>query len=109
MKINFNLVFIGLIGVASALEVIADIFLKKWSIENNIILLVIGLMFYFIGTVFWAISLKHDFLSRAISIFTIFNFCAVVVVGLVVFKEDISLVNKIGIGIGIISVILIEI
>ncbi len=106
---NYNWAFMGLVLVAAALEVIADIFLKKWSLGNNTYLLIIGLSAYFIGTVFWAISLKYEFLSRAISIFTILNFCAVVIVGLLIFKEDISSINKIGIGIGIISIILIEI
>lgn len=99
----------GLVLAASVLEVIADIFLKNWTIGKNTYLLLIGLLLYFIGTVFWAISLKYDFLSRAISIFTILNFCAVIVVGLVVFKDEVSLINKIGIGLGIISIILIEI
>jgi multidrug transporter EmrE-like cation transporter len=106
---SYNVVFMGLVLAAATLEVVADIFLKKWSLGSSSYLLVVGLLFYFIGTIFWAVSLKYEFLSRAISIFTVFNFCAVVIVGLVIFKEDISLINKIGIGIGILSIILIEI
>jgi len=106
---SYNVVFMGLVLAAATLEVVADIFLKKWSLGNNSYLLVMGLLFYFIGTIFWAVSLKYEFLSRAISVFTVFNFCAVVIVGLVIFKEDISLINKIGIGMGILSIILIEI
>jgi multidrug transporter EmrE-like cation transporter len=106
---HYNWVFMGFVLTASALEVIADILLKTWAIGNNTCLLLIGLLAYFIGTVFWAISLKYEFLSRAISIFSILNFCTVVVAGLVIFKEDITLINKIGIGLGIISIILIEI
>lgn len=90
-------------------EVIADIFLKKWSIESRNILLGAGLFLYFIGTIFWAFTLKYEHLSKAVSVFTILNFALVVLVGVILFKEDLSLVNKIGIGLGIISVILIEV
>ncbi len=100
--------FFGLIGIAVALEVVADIFFKKWALENRNMLLFIGLVFYFVGTVFWAFSLRLEFLSKAISIFTVLNLIMVVLVGVLVFKEDLSLINKIGIGLGVVSVILME-
>lgn len=102
-------VFYGLILLAVAFEVIGDIFFKKWSVENKNVLPYAGLFIYFIGTIFWAISLKYEFLSRAISIFTILNLIVITLVGVLIFKEDLSLINKIGIGLGIASVILIEI
>lgn len=105
---SLKFIFLSLIILAVILEVIADIFLKKWALGNKNILLIIGLVIYFIGTVFWAVSLKYEFLSKAISIFTILNLIIVVLVGIIYFKEDLSLINKIGIIIGIISVILIE-
>lgn len=102
-------VFLGLLLLAVTLEVIADVLFKKWSIDGKNAALAIGLLLYFIGTIFWAVSLRHEFLTKAISIFTIINLIAVVLVGFLYFKEDISLTNKIGIVLGIISVILIEI
>lgn len=104
-----KILFLILIIIATIFEVIGDIFFKKWALENNRYLLLIGLVIYFIGTIIWAISLKFEFLSKAISIFTILNLILVVLVGILIFKEDISLVNKISILLGIISVILIEI
>ena len=62
-----------------------------------------------IGTVFWAVSLKYEFLSKAISVFAVLNLIVLVLVGVVLFKEDLSFINKIGIGLGVLSVILIEI
>ena len=105
---NFKLLFFGLLLLAVILEVGADILFKKWSLDKKNILLVIGLALYFIGTIFWAYSLRYDFLSKAVSIFTIVNLILVVLVGVFVFKEDLSLVNKIGIVLGIISVVLIQ-
>ena len=105
----FKYVFFALIILAVALEVIGDILFKKWSIESKNVLLAVGLLIYFIGTIFWAISLKYEMLSKAISVFTILNLIVIALVGVVMFKENLSLVNKIGIGLGILSIILVEI
>ncbi len=109
MALNPKIIFFGLVGLAVALEVVGDIFFKKWSIENKSILIYIGLAVYFIGTVFWAISLKYEVISKAISVFTVLNLIIVALVGLIYFKENISLLNKIGIGLGVVSVFLVEI
>ncbi len=97
-----------LILIAVVLEVIADIFLKRRALENKNVLLLIGLLIYFAGTIFWAISLKYDYLSRAISIFTVLNLIALVLVGVIIFKEDLSTMNKLGVLLGVVSIILIE-
>lgn len=103
---TFKLIFFGLIVLAVALEVVGDVLFKKWTIDNKNLLLYSGFLIYAISTIFWAISLKYDFLSKAISIFTILNLIVVVLVGVLYFKEDLSLLNKIGIGLGALSVIL---
>lgn len=108
-SISFKFLFFGLMALAVAFEVFADVLFKKWAIENKNILLAIGLLIYFVGTIFWAFSLKYEFLSKAISIFTVLNLIVVVLVGVIMFKENLSLVNKIGIGLAILSVILVEI
>lgn len=107
-QISSKLIFLFLIALAVGLEVFADIFFKKWSLENKQVVLYLGLVFYFVGTVFWAISLKYEYLSKAVSVFTIINLIAVVLVGIIYFKEDLSLINKVGILLGIISIALIE-
>jgi drug/metabolite transporter (DMT)-like permease len=101
-------IFFGLIVVAVALEVAADVLFRKWSIENKALLLGAGLILYFIGTLFWAFSLKHETLSKSIVVFTLLNLIAGVAVGLLYFKEELSLFQKAGIGIGFLSVALIE-
>ena len=108
-EIPLKFIFFGLIGLAVALEILGDIFFKKWSLENQNSLLVVGMIIYIIGTVFWAISLKYEYLSKAISVFTVLNLVVLTLVGVLYFKEDISLVNKAGIAFGILSVILVEI
>ena len=98
-----------LILLAVSLEIIADIIFKKWSIDNKNLLLYIGLLIYFIGTIFWAFSLKYEYLSRAISVFTVLNLLIVALVGIIYFKEDLSFINKIGIGLSVLAIILVEI
>ena len=90
------------------LEVVGDVFFKKWALGSQHFLLALGLLIYFIGTVFWAVSLKYEYLAKAISIFTVLNLIIVVLVGVLYFQENLSLANKIGIALGIASVILIE-
>jgi multidrug transporter EmrE-like cation transporter len=102
-------IFFGLIALAVALEVVGDIFFKKWSIDNKNILLYVGLLIYFVGTIFWAISLKYEPMSKAISVFTILNLVIIVFVGVIYFKENLSPINKVGIVLGILSIILIEV
>lgn len=102
-------IFFGLLLIAVLLEVAGDVLFKKWALGSRNLLLILGLLVYFIGTVFWAVSLKYEFLSKAISVFTIMNLILVVLVGVVLFKEDLTLLNKIGIILGIVSVVMIEI
>lgn len=106
---NEKIIFFILVTIATLIEVVADVFLKKWSISNKNALLVIGLIIYFVGTIFWAISLKHEVISKAISIFTIMNLILVVLAGVLMFNESLSSINKVGIALGVISIILIEI
>ncbi|MCR4322649.1 MAG: SMR family transporter [Candidatus Azambacteria bacterium] len=102
-------IFLFLITLAVALEVAADVLFKKWTLEHRSYLLVVGLVIYMVGTTSWAYSLRYGDLSRAISIFAVLNLIILVLVGVLFFKEDLSLINKIGIAFGVISVILLEI
>ena len=104
-----KLIFFALIAIAVVLEVVGDVFFKKWALGSQHFLLALGLLIYFIGTVFWAVSLKYEYLAKAISIFTVLNLIIVVLVGVLYFQENLSLANKIGIALGIASVILIEV
>lgn len=107
--ISPKIIFLFLVVMAVILEVMGDIMIKKWTIDKTNFLLVIGAGVYFLGSIFWIISLKYEYLARAISVFTVLNLIVIVLAGIVIFKEDLSLVNKIGIFLGILGVILIEI
>ncbi len=100
--------FIVLLILGVSIEVIGDIFLKKWSMENKSIFGTIGIVLYIASTIAWAYSLKFGFLSKGVAIFTILNLVLVVIAGVFMFNEHLTLLNKIGIGLGIVSIILIE-
>ena len=106
---TIKVIFLVLILLATAFEVAGDIFFKKWTIGGKNVLLIAGFLIYTIGTVFWAISLKYDYLSKAITVLAVLNLIIVVLVGVLYFNESLSLINKIGIGLGILGVVLIEI
>ncbi len=100
--------FIIFISVAILFESFADVLFKFSHTESKQIFLWIGIVLYTIGTVIWAYSLKYEFLSKAISLFTILNLVVVTLAGVFIFKEELTLINKIGILLGIVSVFLIE-
>ena len=105
---NTQALFFILVVVAAGLEAFGDVILKKWALDGKNIVFAFGLLVYFASTVIWAYSLKYEFLSKAISVVTILNLIIVVLVGVLYFNEQLTLLNKLGILLGIVSVILIE-
>ena len=108
MALPSKWIFFGLVIVAVAFELIADLLFKKWAEENKLLLLGIGLALYLVGTLFWAYSLRDEQLSKAIVVFTLMNLIGGVLIGVLYFHEELTLLQKTGIGMGIVSVLLIE-
>lgn len=104
-----NYIFLELILGATILEIAGDIFFKYWAIKDKSIFLISGIIVYLIAIVIFALALKQDSLTKAISLLSIINFIFVLLVGLFFFKEDITLLQGLGIVFGVIGVILIEI
>lgn len=104
-----NFGFYGILLFAVVLEVVSDFYFKKWSVGHQTTALAIGLLNVIISSVIWAVSLEQSELSKATSIFTILNLVGVAVIGAVVFEESLSSINKIGLCLGVVSVVLVEI
>ncbi|TSC76858.1 MAG: Uncharacterized protein G01um101431_41 [Parcubacteria group bacterium Gr01-1014_31] len=100
--------FIALIAAAVILEVAGDVLFKQWSRTERTTLLVLGLGVYFAGSVFWAFSLRQEGLARAITVFTVANLAAAVLVGAYLFREELTLANRIGLALAFLSVLLME-
>lgn len=103
-----KVIFLLLLGAAVMFETVADVAFKFSHLQNKQLWLWLGVGLYTTGTIIWAFSLRYEYLSKAISIFTILNLVAVIAVGVLFFHEDLSLINKLGIGLGVISVILMQ-
>src|SRR3989344_3805136 len=101
-----RMIFFLLVGIAVVLEIAADIFFKKWALDNRQVLLILGLLLYAAGTVFWAYSLKYEYLSKAVVLFTLLNLIAITLAGVILFKEHLTALNKVGIALGILSIFL---
>ena len=105
---NPRIIFFTILLIAIFLEVIGDILFKKWALQSKTTMLIIGAILYFVGSMFWAVSLKYETLSKAGPTFMILNLILIVLSGIFIFKEDLSLTNKIGVILGVISIILIQ-
>jgi len=106
---NAKLLFWIFVILGVSLEIAGDIYFKKWVAEHRNLFLLVGFGIYALGAIFWALSLKYELLSRAISVFTVLNLIIIALVGVLFFDEKLSSVNKLGIGLGILSILLIEI
>ena len=103
-KIALVLVIIG-----ATLEIFADIFFKMWNDNGGNHLITIGIILYLMGTGCWVSSLKYETFTKSGVIFLLLNITLLSLAGLFFFKEDISAINKIGIILGIISIIMVEV
>lgn len=98
-----------LLLIASAIfESLGDLSFRYSALESRKFWLWAGVGLYMICTLIWAYTLKHEPISKAITIVNIINLILVILVGFFVFHESASLVNKIGIGLGVASVILMQ-
>lgn len=89
-------------------DILGDYFAKRWSMDNNTFTLALLMVFYAASGVFWGISLKHGELSKGTLIINLLNVMVIIGVGVGLFGEKLTLENKIGIGLGILSLYLIQ-
>ena len=87
---------------------IGDIVMKKWVLSNSLGTFILGLSIYLIGLVFLAFSFKFKNIAVASTIFVIFNVVTLSLVSFFYFKEVISPLQILGIFVGIIAIIVLE-
>ena len=103
-----KIIFLALMCLAVVSELVGDFFFKKWALGDGMFVLGFGLLMYFVGSVFWAFTLKHETLSQAIAVFVLLSLFGAVFVGAVFFHEDLSFLNKVGIFLAAVSIVLVE-
>lgn len=108
MAISPRNIGLALIIIGAAIEVFADIFFKIWNDKGGNHLIIAGAFLYLIGTGCWVASLKYETFTKSGVIFLLFNITLLSLTGLFFFKDDLSIINKIGILLGIVSIIMVE-
>lgn len=105
---RFFMVWILPLAILILFEAIADIFAKEWSLERrSIIYAILSLFAYLLANSSWLIALKHGSgLARGAIIFSVASALLAMVIGLVFYKEHMSIMQLIGATIGIISITL---
>jgi len=103
-----KIIFIVLIVFVACLEVGGDILFKKWSIDGRNGILVIGLLMYLLGAGIWAMSLRYEYLSKAIVAFVAINLIFDVLAGVLIFGDHLTIPQKAGIVLSLLAVIVTE-
>lgn len=103
-----TIVFLAFVSVAAIVESFADALFEKWSLVGKGYLLAGGLAIYFVSSIFWAWSLKYETLSKGIVMFNVVNILLGVIIGVLYFKEALTGLNMVGIGLGLLSVVLLS-
>ncbi|MAF50812.1 MAG: hypothetical protein CMH64_01850 [Nanoarchaeota archaeon] len=85
-----------------------DLVLAQWARENHLPFLFLGLFLNLIGIVFYANTLKLESIGIATAIFLGINILAVSLGSYFVFNETISLKNTLGMGLIVLSILMIE-
>ncbi len=92
------------------LEASADIVAKYFAITNKMYIAVGALLLYVVANIFWLIALKNGVsLATGAVIFSIASEVLAIFIGLLIYHEQISLMQGIGIILGIISLVLLVI
>lgn len=103
-----NNIFIVLILAVALLEIGGDILFKEWVIRNDALFIILGVILYMLATIVWAFSLKFQNLSRAVVIFAVLTLIVGVLVGVFIYKEDMTVLQIVGVICGLASIVLLE-
>lgn len=103
-----NIIGLILVFIGAVIEVFADIAFKWWNDRNEIHLIIVGVILYLTGTAFWVASLRYESFTKSGTVFLLLNIILLTMAGLLLFKDNISDINRLGIILGIISIIMIE-
>ncbi len=104
-----KVLFFILVITSVILETVGDIIFKKWSLAPHWLLFSLGMVVWMLSGVFWVYSMRFELLTKAGVIFTVLSLLCVVGVGVFYFKEELTWWNRIGLFMGLISIILLEI
>jgi len=89
-------------------EAIADIFSKEYSMRGTWQYWILAIVGYIIANAFWLFAIRRGSgLVRGAILFSVGSALVAILIGLIGYHEKISKIELVGIGMGIISIILI--
>ena len=89
-------------------EAVADILSKEWALHGNWLRWTAAILGYVTANVFWLFALKDGSgLARGSIIFSVASAIVGALLGLVLYKEYLSGLQVAGVGLGIVSLVLI--
>ena len=105
--------FYAYLAGAVLLEGTADLLFRRWGIAREMgggtwIVFLLSLCIYTAGAVCWGLSLQFRAVSRGIVAFAVLNVLMVAVAGVWLYGEHLSTTNRIGILLGVCSLVLVE-
>lgn len=88
-------------------ELVADIFAKQWSVSGRPHIWLVAIVAYCLANFFWLFALKNGVgLGRGAVMFSLVSEALAIIVGLYFFKEHITLMQGVGILLGVVSLVL---
>lgn len=107
-RMSTNAWFYTLLLLGTAFEIVGDLLFKRWVTVGRFSSLAWGLAIYLVGAALWAVSLRFGPLAKAAVVFAVANTLALSLSGLILFDERLGLGHVLGIGLGVLSVAVLE-
>ena len=97
-----------LIIVGGIILTCGDIIMKNWTITNSNLTFINGILVWLLGLVLLAFSFKYKDIAVASMIFVIANIITLAIVNWGYYNESLSLLKVVGILIGFVAVVILE-
>lgn len=89
-------------------ELVADVFAKEWSLKSNPWFWIGSLFSYVVANAFWLYAIKSGSgLARGATIFSVASAVLAIVVGLIIYKENVTTIQVLGMFFGLVAIVLI--
>ena len=95
-----------LVTLAAISVILGDVFAKYWSQNQRMLYYVLGLIFYLLSGFFYIPSLLKEGLVVTSTLWSLLGIIGFLVIGLVFFKEPLTLLQGIGVAFGAVSLII---
>ncbi len=92
--------------IAAGATIVGDIFAKYWSLGRRPAILWLALFAYLLGSAFYIPSLIKEGLVVTSTIWSLLSTLGFIVVGLLLFREHLSVPQAIAVGLGVVSLII---